>query len=91
MKVLLLDSKEFEKVEGKVFYYTNYHSFNMKKYVSHVWSNGWCPVSRFKVDSEGNIYGRIANELIPTGVYNNIVVSTNETMLQYRYQKAMGQ
>ena len=90
MNILLLDTKEFAKVEGKVFCYTNYHSFNMKKYVAHIWSNGWCPVSQFKVDTKGNIYGRIANELIPTGIYNNIIVITNENILSNKYKKAVG-
>ena len=71
MKVLLLDAKEFAKVEGKVFHYTNYHSFNMKNQVGKLWSNGWCSVSQFKVDAQGNVYGRIANELIKSGYYKN--------------------
>ena len=91
MNILLLDAKEFSKVEGKVFHYTNYHSFNMNNRVAHIWSNGWCPVSQFKVDIEGNIYGRIVNELIPTGIYNNIIVTTNENILKYKYQKAISQ
>ena len=91
MKVLLLDSKEFEKINGKVFYRTNYHSFNMKKYVAKLWSNGWCPVSQFKVDTEGNVYGRIANELVPSGFYNNVVIETNESILMNKYKKEMSQ
>ena len=91
MNILLLDAKEFSKVKGKVFYYTNYHSFNMNSRVAHIWSNGWCPVSQFKVDIGGNIYGRIVNELIPTGIYNNIIVTTNESTLKYKYQKAIAQ
>jgi hypothetical protein len=63
----------------------------MKNHVTHIWSNGWCPVSQFKVDTEGNIYGRIANELVPVGIYNNIIVTTNESTLQYKYKKAVGQ
>lgn len=91
MNILLLDAKEFSKVEGKVFYYTNYHSFNMKNHVTHTWSNGWCPISQFKVDADGNIYGRIANELVPTQIYNNVIVTTNESTLKYKYQKAIAQ
>lgn len=91
MDILLLDAKEFSKVEGKVFYYTNYHSFNMNNRVANIWSNGWCPVSQFKVDTEGNIYGRIANEIIPTGIYSNIIVRTNENTLRRKYQKAICQ
>lgn len=89
MKVLLLDSKEFAKAEGKVFYHANYHSFNMKNYVEKVWSNGWCPVSQFKVDTEGNLYGRIANELVPSGYYNNVAIETNESILMNKYKKAI--
>lgn len=89
MKVLLLDAKEFSKVEGKVFYYTNYHSINMKKYVEKLWSNGWCPVSQFKADKNGNVYGRIANELVPSGYYNNVAIEINESILMNKYKKAI--
>ena len=89
MDILLLDAKEFARVEGKVFYYTNYHSHNMKNKVTHIWSNGWCPVSQFKTDKNGNVYGRIANELIPTGIYNNIIVTDNSSTLNYHYKKAI--
>lgn len=88
MKIMLLDAKEFAKVEGKIFCCANY-SFNMKKYVSHVWSNGWCPVTQFKVDTKGNIYGRVENELIPTEIYSNITVTTTDTVLRYKYSKAI--
>ena len=91
MKILLLDAKEFAKVEGKVFYYANYHSFNMKNYVTQTWSNGWCPVSQFKADTKGNVYGRIANELVPSGIYNGVVITTNDNTLQYRYKNAIAQ
>lgn len=43
------------------------------------------------LDTKGNIYGRIANELIPTGIYNNIIVTTNESILSNKYKKAVGQ
>lgn len=89
MKVLLLDAKEFAKVDGKVFYHANYHSFNMKNYVKKTWSNGWCPVSQFKVDTDGNLYGRIANELVPSGYYNYVVIETNESILMNKYKKAI--
>lgn len=78
MKILLLDKKEFAKIEGKVFYKGEYHSFNMKAKVEKTWSNGWCPVSLFKVDESGNVYGRIANELVPAGYYNNVVVNSEK-------------
>lgn len=89
MKVLLLDSKEFAKVEGKVFYRTNYYSFDMKNYVEKTWSNGWCPVSQFKVDTKGNLYGRIANELVPNGYYSNAIIETDDSVLMYRYKRAI--
>lgn len=89
MKVLLLDAKEFAKTEGKVFLKANYYSFFVKNKVEKIWSNGWCPISKFKVDAEGNIYGRIANELVPSGYYNNVTVETDEKVLINRYRKAI--
>lgn len=89
MKVLLLDAKEFSKVEGKIFLITNYYSFNMKKFTSHIFSKSWCPVSQFKVDEKGNVYGRIANELMPVGMYNNVIITTNDKILNNKYKKAM--
>ena len=86
MKVLLLDRREFEKIEGKIFHIANY-SFNMKKYLTHYWSNGWCPVTQFKIDAEGNVFGRIANELVPDGIYNNIAINTNNVILESNYQR----
>jgi hypothetical protein len=89
--VILLDAKEFNDVEGKVFHCTNYHSFNMIGVVENTWSNGWCPVSQFKLDDndKGIIYGRIANELIPEGVYSGSIVSTSDSTLRNKYVKAV--
>ena len=90
MKILLLDVKEFSKVEGTVFERGSY-SFNVKDKVEKIWSNGWCPVTQFKVDKDGRIYGRIANELVPSGYYNNVIITTNNKILQNRYTKALEQ
>lgn len=83
MKILLLDAKEFAEKEGKVFLILDC-SFNMRKYTVEKWSNGWCSVSRFKVDAEGTIIGRIANELIPKGIYNSVTVEVKETSRTYQ-------
>lgn len=90
MKILLLDAREFAKVKGEIFLRANYYSYNMKEYTTKKFSNGWCPVSCFKFDLEGNVYGRIANELVPPAVYHNLIIETNEIMLVNKYKKAIG-
>lgn len=83
MKILLLDAKEFAEKEGKTFLILDC-SFDMRNHpVKEEWANGWCPVSRFKIDAEGTICGRIANELTPKGFYNNITVEVKETSRFY--------
>lgn len=81
MQVLLLDANEFSKVDGKIFHSENYYSFKIGK--------DWCPISKFKVDKTGNVYGRIANELIPKGIYNNITIMTDYQILIRKYDCEM--
>ena len=90
MNILLLDAKEFEKVEGTVFLRAHY-SFNMNGLVERTWSNGWCPVTQFKASKDGQIYGRIANELVPTEVYSGCAVNAKDKILANRYNEAIAQ
>jgi hypothetical protein len=61
----------------------------MKMKVKKLWSNGWCPVTQFKVDDYGRVYGRIANELVPVDYYNHVEVETNNRMLRTKCKKVM--
>lgn len=88
MKILLLDVKEFATVQGTIFERGSY-SFNMKAKVEKLWSNGWCPVTQFKVDDCGKVYGRIANELVPEDYYNNVVIETCNRTLRNRCSKVL--
>lgn len=88
MKILLLDVNQFTKVEGRIFERGNY-SFNMKDKVKILWSNGWCPVTQFKVDDYGRVYGRIANELVPTSYYTNVYIEMEDKTFNNRYTKAI--
>jgi len=75
VKVTLVDAKEFSGIVGKQLNEVQ-HSYNMNKKNIATWSNGWCPVSKFKATSNGLFFGRIANELVPCGIYNNIEVES---------------
>lgn len=88
MKILLLDVKEFASTQGTIFERGSY-SFNMKNKVKTLWSNGWCPVTQFKVDDCGTVYGRIANELVPTDYYNQVEIETNNRILRNKCKKVM--
>lgn len=75
--IILKDAKDFNELLLSNDYENvrNYNSsFNM---VAHGygkrWSNGWCPVSRI-VKIDGIMYGRISNELVPEGIYNECVI-----------------
>ena len=83
MRVTLLDAKEYAKVKGKEFN-RQLTSYNMRKYTGRLWSNGWCPISVMKKTEDGNIYGRIANELVPTGIYNGITVTSTDKTAEKR-------
>ena len=78
MKVILLDAKEYAKVEGHTFLRALY-SFKVKQH-PEAWSP-WCPVSQFKVDAAGQVYGRIQNEATPAGWYNNTALETSDARL----------
>ena len=86
MKIILLDVREFGYVKGTIFERGSY-SFNMKMKAEKLWSNGWCPVTQFKVTDDGTIYGRIANELVPVDYYNNVSIETNNRMLRTKCKK----
>lgn len=88
MKILLLDVKEFASTKGTIFERGSY-SFNMKTKVKTLWSNGWCPVTQFKVTDDGTVYGRIANELVPADYYNHVEVETNNRTLRIKCSKVM--
>lgn len=89
MKVILLDAKEYAKVEGHTFLH-ELCSFHVKKFTSAAdeWRN-WCPVSQFKVDADGQVYGRITSETVPTGVYNGTVLETKYARLERTLDKYM--
>ena len=86
MKIKLLDIKEYAEYKGREFHFQS--SFNMNNKIDHVWSNGWCPVSYFKKLIDGSVIGRISNELVPTGIYNGIVVEFNDKTFLYHCNKA---
>ena len=88
MKILLLDIKEFTSTQGTIFERGSY-SFNMKTKVEKLCSNGWCPVTQFKVDDCGRVYGRIANELVPAGYYNHVEIETNNRVLRNKCSKVI--
>jgi hypothetical protein len=92
MEILLLDAKEYSKKNGEEFF--KYYNFDMKRYTYKIFDDGWCQVSRLKIDSNGNIYGRIVSIQddmdfgAPTGLYNNIVVSRrDDEELKNSYKK----
>lgn len=73
--ITLLDSAYYNVIADKVVDTTN-RSFNCNGKVDKVFSNGWCPVSEIKrCNAEGGIlYGRIRNELVPSGIYHLVQV-----------------
>ena len=85
MKIKLLDIKEYEEYEGIKFYFRC--SFNMNNKIDNVCTNGWCPVSYFKKLEDGSLIARISNELVPTGIYNGIVVECNDKTFLYYCNK----
>ena len=86
MKIKLLDIKEYAEYKGREFYFQS--SFNMNNKIDHVWSNGWCPVSYFKKLIDGSVIGKISNELVPTEIYNGMVVEFNDKTFLYHCNKA---